>query len=317
MIESTNRWAAIFPGQGSQAPGMGKELYDTYPQAREVFQQADEALGESLSRVCFEGPEDALKLTRNTQPALLTVSMAAWRVLEPTVPSPGVAAGHSLGEYSALVAAGVLQFTDAVRAVRLRGEAMQQAVPFGVGAMAAVIGLSSLQVDELCASVRKGEEVLVPANFNAQDQIVVAGHKSAVDRLIDAAPAAGAKRAIALPVSAPFHCPLMNPAAEALAAFLETLEFSESRFPVIANVDAQPVPSGVNARENLVRQVASPVRWVETMLQIERAYGATVAVEVGCGRVLAGLSRRINENLRTLPGGTPAELQAAATTLAQ
>ncbi len=317
MIESTNRWAAIFPGQGSQAPGMGKELYDTYPQAREVFQQADEALGESLSRVCFEGPEDALKLTRNTQPALLTVSMAAWRVLAPTVPSPGVAAGHSLGEYSALVAAGVLQFTDAVRAVRLRGEAMQQAVPFGVGAMAAVIGLSSLQVDELCASVRKGEEVLVPANFNAQDQIVVAGHKSAVDRLIDAAPAAGAKRAIALPVSAPFHCPLMKPAAEVLAAFLETLVFSEPRFPVIANVDAEPVQSGVNARENLVRQVASPVRWVETMLQIEREYAATVAVEVGCGRVLAGLSRRINENLRTLPGGTPAELQAAATALAQ
>ncbi len=317
MIDTHSRWAAVFPGQGSQAPGMGKELYDAYPEARDVFRIADDALGERLSQICFEGPDEALRLTRNTQPALLTVSIAAWSVLAPRLPPPRVAAGHSLGEYSALVAAGVLRFADAVRAVRLRGEAMQQAVPFGEGAMAAVIGLTGAQVEDLCVRSRQGDEVLVPANYNAPDQVVVAGHKTAVDRLIERAAAAGAKRAISLPVSAPFHCPLMSPAADALAEFLTTLEFSAPAFPVIANVDARPIGSGLAARENLIRQVASPVRWVETMLLIEREFGATVAVEVGCGRVLGGLSRRINETLRTLAGGTPGELDAATAALSQ
>ncbi len=298
MSETTSRWAALFPGQGSQAVGMGQDLAATWPEAKAVFDEADEVLGEKLSALCFEGPEDQLRLTRNTQPALLTVSTAAWRVLASRVPAPAVAAGHSLGEYSALVAAGVLSFADALRAVRLRGEAMQDAVPVGVGAMAALIGPSPEEVEALCAKVREGDEVLVPANFNAPGQIVVAGHKSAVDRLMEAAPDAGVKRAIPLPVSAPFHCPLMEPAAVRLGEFLATLNFADAAFPVVANVDARPSTAGEDARTKLLAQVASPVRWIETMQTIEGELEAVSGVEIGVGRVLAGLSRKINRSLR-------------------
>jgi [acyl-carrier-protein] S-malonyltransferase len=273
-------------------------------------------LGEPLSRLCFEGPEEELKLTRNTQPALLTVSIAAWQVLRGAVPAPAIAAGHSLGEYSALVAAGVLSFPDALRAVRLRGEAMQAAVPVGSGGMAAVIGLPSEAVAELCEATRQTGEVLVPANLNAPDQIVVAGSIGAIDRLIAAAPQAGAKRALPLPVSAPFHCPLMAPAAAAMTEFLAAIPFAAPQFPVISNVDARVVSSGAEARETLIRQIVAPVRWVETMRAIETGAEVPVAIEIGPGRVLAGLSRRINDRLRCHAGGTPDELNAAVAALA-
>ncbi len=308
-------WIALFPGQGSQAVGMGKALADRWPEAREVFEEADDVLGESLSRLCWEGPEEELRLTRNTQPALLTVSTAAFRVLEPRVPLPVAAAGHSLGEYSALVASGTLAFADALRAVRLRGEAMQEAVPVGVGAMAAVIGLDGPAVEELCAASREGGEVLVPANFNAPDQVVVAGHATAVERLVGRARDAGAKRAIPLKVSAPFHSPLMEPAAERLAAFLAELPFADGRFPVVANVDARPGTSGEEARRKLVAQVASPVRWVDTMRLLEEEWPGSPAAEIGPGKVLAGLARRSVETIRVMPCGTPDELEAVLAAL--
>lgn len=277
---------------------MGRTLADAHPEARAVFDRADAALGDKLSTLCFEGPEDELRLTRNTQPALLTVSIAAWEVLAARgVPQPVAAAGHSLGEYSALVAAGVLDFEDAVRAVRLRGEAMQEAVPVGEGAMAALIGLDAGQVEALCAESREGNEVLVPANFNGLDQIVVAGHAGAVQRLVEKAPDAGAKRAVPLPVSAPFHCPLMQPAAERLAAHLAEVSFRDAAFPIVANVDAAASSSGEEARRKLVAQVAAPVRWVQVM-QTLSGEGASFGVEIGCGRVLAGLARRMSPPMK-------------------
>ncbi len=311
MSRDDTRWVALFPGQGSQAVGMGRELAQAYPEAAEVFAIADDVLGENLSRLCFEGPEEALTLTRNTQPALLTVAVAAWRVLKERVPPPVAAAGHSLGEYSALVAAGVIGFSDALRAVRLRGNAMQEAVPFGEGAMAAIIGLEPAAVEKLCAESRTSGEVLVPANFNASDQTVVSGHKIAVDRLVGLAPKAGARKAVLLPVSAPFHSPLMEPAAERMEEFLEGVRFREPAFPVVANVDASPVRDGESARRTLIAQVVSPVRWVETMKLLEDEFRAVSGVEFGAGRVLAGLSRRINEKLRIVPFGAPDELDAA------
>lgn len=308
MSEAAPRWAALFPGQGSQAVGMGQKLAATWPEAAEVFRTADDVLREPISRLIFEGPEEELRLTRNTQPALLTVSTAAWRVLQARVPAPVVAAGHSLGEYSALVAAGVLSFEDALRAVRLRGEAMQDAVAPGDGAMAAVIGLDAAAVESLCRQAREGHEVLVPANFNAPDQVVIAGHRSAVERFMQLAPEAGAKRVVPLPVSAPFHSPLMRPAAERLADFLEGVHFGEARFPVVANVDAQPVTRGDDARARLVEQVAAPVRWVEGSRTLEATHGPQVGVEVGPGRVLTGLARRIHERLKVMPFGEPEDL---------
>ncbi len=316
MSEKTPRWAALFPGQGSQAVGMGRELSAKWPEAAAVFRAADEVLGESLSRLIFEGPEDALRLTRNTQPALLTVSTAAWRVLAPRTPAPEAAAGHSLGEYSALVAAGVLTFDDALRAVRLRGEAMQDAVPPGCGAMAAVIGLNAEAVDDLCRRTRADGEVLVPANFNAPDQIVVAGHAAAVARLVADAPRSGAKKVFPLPVSAPFHCALMAPARERLARFLEGIPFAPARFPVVANVDASAVMGGDESRRRLVEQVTAPVRWVDSSLALEREHRAEVAVEIGAGRVLTGLSRRINETLKVVPFGAPEDFDRVLSLLA-
>jgi len=311
MSRDEARWVALFPGQGSQAVGMGRGLAQTYPEAAEAFAIADDVLGEHLSRLCFEGPEEALTLTRNTQPALLTVAVAAWRVLKERVPPPVAAAGHSLGEYSALVAAGVIGFADALRAVRLRGDAMQEAVPVGEGAMAAIIGLEPAAVEKLCAESRTSGEVLVPANFNAPDQTVVSGHKIAVDRLVALAPKAGARKAMLLPVSAPFHSPMMGPAAERMEEFLEGVRFRDPAFPVVANATASPVKDGESARRTLVAQIASPVRWVETMKLLEEECGATSGVEFGAGRVLAGLSRRINEKLRIVPFGKPDELEAA------
>lgn len=310
------RWAALFPGQGSQSSGMGKLLADRFGAARRTFSEADEVLGEHLSKLCFEGPDEELRMTRNTQPALLTVSVATWRVLLEHVELPVVAAGHSLGEYSALVAAGTLSFPDALRAVRLRGEAMQRAVPVGAGAMAALIGASSEVVDQLCAAQRKPGEVLVAANYNAPDQIVVAGHREAVERLIAAASAAGVKRAVLLPVSAPFHCAMMSPAAEELAGCLRGIEFRAPRFAVRANVDALPLSSGAQAQEKLIEQVVAPVLWVKTMQAIERDDRVALAVEVGAGKVLSGLSRKIHQDLKCVACGTPEELVSVAAQLA-
>ncbi|UCF69530.1 MAG: ACP S-malonyltransferase [Acidobacteriota bacterium] len=290
---------------------MGRALASQYPEARDVFERADDVLQEPLSRLCFEGPAEQLRLTRNTQPALLTVATAAWQCVARRAPGPPAgAAGHSLGEYAALVAAGVLDFDDALRAARLRGEAMQDAVPVGEGSMAAVIGLSAQSVDELCAAVRRSGEVLVAANFNAPDQTVVAGHRDAVERLVEEAPAQGAKRAVLLEVSAPFHSPLMAPAGERLAAFLGQIPFADGQLPVIANVDARPVTDGEQARANLIRQVVAPVRWVDTMRTLADELRVGWALELGPGRVLAGLARRSGRKLRVLAGGDPDEIEA-------
>jgi [acyl-carrier-protein] S-malonyltransferase len=283
--------AFLFPGQGSQYAGMGKSLAENSEAARQCFEEADDALAFALSTLCFEGPEEDLKLTENTQPALLAVSVAALRVLRAEVGVPDYVAGHSLGEYSALVAAGSLDFADALRLVRKRGRYMQEAVPAGVGAMAALLKLPAGKLDAILAEAAQGEIVTV-ANINSPDQIVIAGHKGAVERAMELAKAAGAKRAIALPVSAPFHCPLMRPAQERLRVDLDATEFRDLEVPLINNWQAAEIRTGAEAREGLFQQVPNSVRWVESMEKLA-ASGVDRWYEVGAGTVLAGLLRSI------------------------
>ena len=301
--------ALLFPGQGSQAVGMGKALAEAFPVAREVFAAADDALGFALSRLCWDGPADELTLTANTQPAILTTSYAAWRVVETECGVQPIAAlGHSLGEYSALAAAGALGFADAVRLVRLRGQAMQEAVPAGQGAMAALLGLEADAVRALCEEVAQGE-VCSAANLNGGGQIVVAGTKAAVDRVIATAKSKGAKRAVPLQVSAPFHCALMQPAADRLALALQDVKINALRFPVIANVDAQPNQDAGRVAALLVKQVTAPVRFEECGLALA-ALGATRALELGAGTVLAGLMKRIAASVVVTSVADPAAVMA-------
>ena len=292
--------ALLFPGQGSQFVGMGKALFEGSPAARAVFEEADAALGFELSRLCFEGPEDELRATANTQPAILTHSIAALAALRSSSPKrlegAAFAAGHSLGEYSACVAAGALAFADAVRLVRRRGTFMQGAVPAGQGAMAAIVGLPAEDVEAACREA-SGDEVVSAANYNSPEQTVIAGHATAVERASAACVARGAKRAIPLAVSAPFHSPLMRPARERMAELLEAAGFADAAIPVVTNVDAEPVTRGALLRDALVRQVDSPVRWVESVRRLA-AEGVDSGLEVGPGNVLAGLVRRIERGIR-------------------
>lgn len=288
--------AFLFPGQASQYPGMGRELSEKFPAARAVFEEADAALGMSISRICFEGTEDELRLTENTQPAILTVSVAAFRVLGSRGVVPDYVAGHSLGEYSALVAAGGLTLADAIRVVRKRGRYMQEAVPSGVGAMAAILGLSPAQVEEICEKAADGE-VVSPANLNSPEQTVISGHAAAVKRAVELASQAGAKRAVILQVSAPFHCELMQPAQQRLEADLRQTQFSALRIPLVTNVGAEMIEKGEDAREALIRQVSLPVRWQDSMRTLIDL-GVDSFAEVGPGRVLSGLLRQIDRSVR-------------------
>jgi [acyl-carrier-protein] S-malonyltransferase len=297
--EQMSKTVYIFPGQGSQAVGMGKDLFDNFPDARAVFEEADDALGFSLSRMCFAGNEEDLQLTANTQPAILTTSVAAFRAMESEgFPKPDFVAGHSLGEYSALVAAGAMSFTDAVRTVRKRGTYMQEAVPVGVGAMAAILGLPLETVEIACEEAAEGE-VCSPANINSPSQIVIAGNTDAVDRAIEILKERGARRAIKLNVSAPFHCDLMFPAQEKLSADLDEIDFSDLRFPIVENISAKPNTQGEQVRYALTEQVSKPVRWAESVENLINEDVETF-VEVGAGKILSGLVRQINRDVRTL-----------------
>ena len=312
MTSSTSPVVFLFPGQGSQSVGMGKELSDNYLVARRTFEEADEALGYKLSQLCFEGPEEQLKLTEITQPAILTASVAAWRVLQEKGLKPDFVAGHSLGEYSAHVAAGTLSFADAVRTVRNRGKYMQEAVPVGVGAMAAILGLPVDEVSKLAADAAQ-EEVCQAANINSPEQIVISGNAGAVDRAIKLAPERGAKKAVSLPVSAPFHCSLMQPAQDRLAANLNAISFQNPSCPVVCNVDAAVVDSADASRDALIRQVTGTVKW-EPSVRLLINKGASLFVEVGPGKVLWGLMRQIDRTKTCVTVGDEASLQK---TLAQ
>ena len=282
--------AFLFPGQGSQSVGMGRSLAAQYPEAQAVFDEADRALGEPLSELIFNGPADALTLTENTQPAILTMSVAAYRVLAARGIGPALVAGHSLGEYSAHVAAGTMAFADAVRLVRHRGQYMQEAVPVGTGAMAAILGLGAEAVAQACREAAE-DEVVSPANLNAPGQIVIAGNAAAVTRAMARAKALGAKRAVPLQVSAPFHCALMKPAEQRLEPELRALNAHDPRVPVVANVDAEAKNDAASAIDALVRQVSAPVRWEEVMQRLVE-HGARTFIEVGPGSVLCGLGKK-------------------------
>lgn len=284
--------AYIFPGQGSQYPGMGRELAEAFPAARRVFDEADAALGFALSKLCFEGPAEELQLTANTQPAILTVSAAAAAVLHEHGLGPDYVAGHSLGEYSALVAAGALRLTDAVRIVRQRGRCMQEAVPVGQGAMAALLGMEATAVEDICREAAQGE-VVSPANYNSPGQVVIAGAAAAVARAVELARGHGAKRAVMLNVSAPFHCALMQPAQDRLAVDLEATDFADPRVPLVNNADAKVIRTAAEVREGLKRQVTAPVRWEQSMRAL-LSEGVTLFVEVGPGKVLSGLMRQVD-----------------------
>jgi [acyl-carrier-protein] S-malonyltransferase len=291
-----SKTAFLFPGQGSQKAGMGKLLAEAYTEAREVFDRADQALGFSLSRLCFEGPDEELQLTENTQPAILATSIALYQVLASRGLEPDFVAGHSLGEYSALVAADSLRLESALALVRKRGRYMQEAVPVGIGAMAAILGLSAEVVREVCQQAAGGQ-VVEPANFNGGGQVVIAGHREAVERASELAKHRGARRAVPLPVSAPFHCELMRPAAERLARDLKETTFADLRVPLVNNVDATAIREGLEARRGLQRQVASPVRWEESIGRMLQE-GVTHFVEVGPGKVLTVLAKKIDRKTR-------------------
>jgi len=302
--------AFVFPGQGSQEVGMGRALASAFPESKAVFEEADAALGFALSRLCFEGPEGDLQLTANTQPAILATSIAALRPLVARGVRPDWVAGHSLGEYSALVAAGALSLGGALRTVRRRGELMQEAVPIGVGAMAAVLGLDLPAIEEACREAAEGE-VVTPANVNSPGQVVIAGHAAAVDRAAELCKGKGARRAVRLPVSAPFHCALMKPAQDRLAPVLQELPFRDPEVPLVNNVDARIVRDAATGRDGLVRQVSGTVRWQQSVELLVQE-GVTTFVEVGPGTVLSGLVRKIAKGARVLNVDSPESLDAAA-----
>ncbi len=307
--------ALLFPGQGSQAVGMGKDLVDTFPTAKAIFQEADDALGFELSKLCFEGPEDELKLTTNTQPAILTASIAALRVFQEQIGlDVSFVAGHSLGEYSALVCAGAISFADAVRTVRKRGQFMQEAVPVGVGTMAAIMNLEQAKIEELCKQVSQPDNVVMLANLNSPDQYVISGHVDAVNQVVELAKAAGAKRAMLLPVSAPFHSSLMKPAAERLAEVLRAITFDDMTIPLINNADAELLNSGATARESLVRQMYKSVQW-ETSMRKLIEQGVATCIEIGPGKVLTGLLKRIEKTATGLNISDAKSLESAVRTL--
>src|SRR3954468_6512130 len=314
-MRTMQKLAFIFPGQGSQAVGMGKDLAEKFPIARQTFEEADAVLGYNISDLCFNGPEEKLKLTEITQPAILTVSVAAYRVLQEKGITPAMVAGHSLGEYSAHVAAGTLSFADAVRPVHERGRYMQEAVPVGVGAMAAILGMAADAVKAVCDEAAQGE-VCQPANINSPEQIVISGSKAAVERAAELAKERGAKRAVMLHVSAPFHCALMHPAEERLAIDLEKLTFHNPRVPVVTNIDGIAKDSAAASRDALIRQVTGAVQWVSCMQTMISA-GIETFVEVGPGKVLCGLMRQIDRSKTCVNVEDEASLNKALEKLAE
>lgn len=307
--------ALIFPGQGSQLVGMGKDLAEKYPVARQTFEEADEALGYKLSQLCFEGPEEQLRLTEITQPAILTVSIAALRAVETQIPKPCFVAGHSLGEYSAHVASGTFSFADAVRTVRNRGKYMQEAVPVGVGAMAAILGMDLEKVAGVCRDAAQGE-VCSPANINSPEQVVISGNTAAVERAAKFADERGAKRAKLLPVSAPFHCSLMKPAQDRLEEDLKKIKMNKPVYPVACNVDAELADDDLRVLDTLVRQVTGSVKWDQCM-RLLVAQGVETFIEVGPGKVLCGLMRQIDRSKTCLNVGDEGSLKKTLETLSQ
>jgi [acyl-carrier-protein] S-malonyltransferase len=308
------KWAFLFPGQGSQYVGMGKDLKDNFKIAADVFAEADEALSDALSKMCFEGPESDLKLTMNTQPAILTASIASLKVLQQeTGLEPAIVAGHSLGEYSALVCAGALAFADAVRIVRKRGTFMQQAVPVGMGGMAAILGLDTELVEQACRDGAQGEHVS-PANYNCPGQIVISGHMEAVKRAVAKAEELGAKKTVMLPVSAPFHSALMKPAADMLGEALASITVSDIKVPVLSNVEADFYPSKNDVKRLLTQQVNSPVRWIEQMDKLMQQKPDR-ALEIGPGNVLCGLMRKISRDVPIQKVDTPDDIKEVVASL--